>query len=598
MSAANDSQRAKIKVLDAEMANQIAAGEVIENPASVVKELVENALDAGAGKITVSTEGSSTDCIRVIDDGEGMSPDDAMLALERHATSKVSHPEDLTTIDTLGFRGEALPSIASVSRVKLTTKEHGEVAGTQIVAIPGEELEVKPSGTPEGTRIEVRDLFFNTPARKKFLKSQSTETARITELVTRLALCKPDVAFTLVRNGKQLRSYLQRSTLSERVQEVVGNKVSLRAGSGGIGKIQVEAWLTLPESSRVGARGLHMLVNGRLIKDQALMRAIWYAYQGTLEQGHYPVGVVAVTMAPELLDVNVHPQKNEVRFADRGAVHGAVSRVVGTLLQDRPHYLGDAANASSTGSSVGGEVPLFPTSTSWPSTQDATTNFDSHSYAHGSSGVPSGGFSAPSSFSPGGETTGSYEGLRYLSSAGAAWLVCEGPEGLVIIDQHAAHERITFERLQESYSANKPKVQQLLVQEQVEVSPQEQDLLAENAVHLRAIGFEIEPFSTTSVSIAAVPASLSRADPRRLLDEVVTELAALQAPLSGAMDRLLARLACHGSVRGGTRLAREEVEALLADLDAAKLGGHCPHGRPVSLNLSWYEIERRLGRHK
>lgn len=591
----------KIHVLDATMANQIAAGEVIENPASVVKELVENSLDAGARKVTVVTEGAATDLIRVIDDGEGMGEADAVLALERHATSKIRAPEDLTAIATLGFRGEALPSIASVSRLTLVTKPRGrgEVAGTQVVAVPGEPLARTPIGAPEGTRVEVRDLFFNTPARRKFLKSQSTETARITELVARLALCRPAVAFTLVRNGKPQRNYLTRAHLAERVREVVGADVELREGAGGVGPVSVEAWLSGPEGGRVGSRALHLLVNGRLVRDQGLARAIWYAYDGTLDQGSYPVGVVSITIDPGLIDVNVHPQKAEVRFVDRGMVHGAVARVVGSLIQDRASYL-KAPRPSQAAAGLApppATAPLFehapwlPTPPAPAGHAPPTAGPVPPAPAHDEGPMP------PPAAPDGARPAAHFEALRFLGPAGSAWLVCEGPEGLVIIDQHAAHERITFERLREAYHTRQPAAQQLLVAEQVEVSPRELDLLAENGDQLRAIGLEVEPFSTAAVTITAVPAPLGRADPRRLLDEVLAELSELQAPLGGAIDRLLARLACHGSVRAGTRLAREEVEALLRDLDAAKLGGHCPHGRPVSLNLSWAEIERRLGRH-
>lgn len=579
------------------MANQIAAGEVIENPASVVKELVENALDADAKKITVATDGASCDVIRVHDDGEGMTETDATLALERHATSKIHKPEDLINIGTLGFRGEALPSISSVSRLTLATRARGTPIGTQVIAVPGSTLEKKPVGTPEGTRIEIRDLFFNTPARKKFLKSQSTETARITELVTRLALCKPEVAFTLIRNGKQGRTFLTRTNFAERVREVVRSKVHLREATGALAAVRVEAWLTGPEDSRIGARGLHLLVNGRLIRDPGLMRSIWYAYDKTLEQGHYPIGVVSITIEPHLVDVNVHPQKAEVRFVDRGMVHGAVSRVVGTLLRDRAHAIAGGAGHP-VAHPQPTTSPLF-TPDSWqaqsPEPQPGLWSSDE---AHSTDVAGAAQLEEPHSAQTADVTTPSYfSALRFLATAGSAWLVCEGPEGLVIIDQHAAHERITFERLREAYRTRKPKIQQLLVPEQVEVSPRELDVLTQNADHLAVLGLEVEPFSTTSVTISAVPSPLDKADPRRLLDEVLAELSALQTPMTSAMDRVIARLACHGSVRAGSRLAPEEVEALLQDLDRAELGGHCPHGRPVSLNLTWGEIERRLGRH-
>jgi DNA mismatch repair protein MutL len=377
---------------------------------------------------------------------------------------------------------------------------------------------------------------------------------------------------------------------------VIGPDVDLREGAGGVGPVRVEAWLTGPEGGRVGARALHLLVNGRLVRDQGLTRAIWYAYDGTLDQGTYPVGVVAITIDPALIDVNVHPQKAEVRFVDRGMVHGAVARVVGSLVQDRASYLklsGPPASAPHAPSPA--TAPLFGPASWSPPTPRQGPSYDAGTGEAPATPLPA-AWPPPAEAVAAAPSAAHFGALRFLAPAGSAWLVCEGPEGLVIIDQHAAHERITFERLRDAYHGRQPKMQQLLVGEQVEVSARELDLLAENEEQLRAIGLEVAPFSTTAVTITAVPAPLGRADPRRLLDEVLAELSELQAPLGGAVDRLLARLACHGSVRAGTRLAREEVEALLHDLDAAKLGGHCPHGRPVSLNLSWAEIERRLGR--
>lgn len=583
------------------MANQIAAGEVIENPASVVKELVENALDAGAKRVTVAVEGAATELIRVTDDGEGMSADDASLALERHATSKIREAEDLTNITTLGFRGEALPSIASVSHLTLVTKLHGAVGGTQVKATPGEGLTVLPIGAPEGTRIEVRDLFFNTPARRKFLKSSSAETARITEQVARQALSRPGTAFTLLRNGKQRRGYLAREDLGERVQEVVGSKVTLRHASGELGTVKVAVWLTGPDRSRVGARGLHLMVNGRLVRDPGLLRAIWAGYDGTLDQGHYPLGAVAISIDPHQVDVNVHPQKAEVRFVDRGAVHAAMIRVVGTAVRASLHMVPGGYPPGSLeapldlradfGSSDSERLPFPSWSGPWAGRTHSTESFpESGTHSHGFP-PPGAGRATGQGLDPGG-----FGHLRFLGSAGSAWLVCEGPDGLIVIDQHAAHERVTFERLRQSYQDEKPRAQQLLVPEMVEVSAEELAELTSRSEELRGIGFEVEPFGANTVTITAIPASLHQADPRRLLDEVLGELSELRAPLADSMDKLLARLACHGSVRAGTRLSREEVEALFRSLDEADLGTHCPHGRPVSIRLSWIELERRMGR--
>jgi len=580
-------------VLDAELANQIAAGEVVENPASVVKELVENALDAEASRITVVVEGAGIDRLQIVDDGVGMTNEDAVLALERHATSKIGAAEDLSRIVTLGFRGEALPSIASVSRLVLRTKPLGALKGTKVECIPGEPLASGPAGCPEGTSVEVRDLFFNTPARRKFLKSPSAETARITEQFNRLALSRPGVGFTLSRGGRTTRAYLPRGRLFERVQEVVGSGVELREASGDVGSVHVESWVTGPERSRVGARGLHLLVNGRLVRDPGLLRAVWVGYDGTLDHGHYPLGLVSVTLDPKLLDVNVHPQKAEVRFIDRGAVHSTVIRVVGSVVR-RGFVVPEGTGSRHAGE---GAPPSYPTGgVSEPLLRPLGGGSQSGPFGGGYSG---GGLppSEPIRARPSALVGVPFASLRYLGSAGRAWLVCEGPDGLVIIDQHAAHERITFERLREGMrkEGGSP-AQRLLVPEQAEVSPTELEELDRRGEELRAMGFEVEPFSTTAVTITAVPAPLVDADPRRLLDEVLGEISGLRAPLADSMDALLARLACHGSIRAGTRIAREEVAALLEGLDEAELGGHCPHGRPVTVEVPWLEVERRLGR--
>ena len=593
---ASTAEDGKIRVLDVALANQIAAGEVIENPASVVKELIENSLDAGAQRITVMIDGDAGDLLRVADDGEGMSDTDAARSLERHATSKIRRAEDLACILTLGFRGEALPSIASVSHLVMVTKPRGSVAGTQIKATPGEPLEVKPTGAPDGTRIEVRDLFFNTPARRKFLKSSSAETARISEQVARLALSRPEVAFTLLRNNKPQRSFLPRTELGERAQEIVGSTVELRHADGQLGPVRVSAWLTGPERARVGARGLHLLVNGRLVRDPALLRAIWAGYDGTIDHGTYPLGVVSITIDPHLLDVNVHPQKAEVRFVDRGAVNAAVIRVVGAAVRVRDVSLAPPGSDVEPPYQLrpetphGGSVPLPFTGWSGGATRSAPSPHHFAGLADRLVTPPDVGSMA----SP--LRAGGYASLRYLGPAGPAWLVCEGPDGLHLIDQHAAHERVTFEKLRTSITERRPRAQQLLVPEQAEVSPEELEELAERREELAAIGFDVEPFGTTTVAIAAIPALLDGADPRRLLDEVLGEITGLRTPLAESMDRLLSRLACHGSVRAGTRLSPAEVDSLLHDLDAADLGGHCPHGRPVSFHLSWAEVERRLGR--
>ncbi len=316
----------RIQTLPVDLANQIAAGEVVERPASVVKELVENALDAGATRVKVDLERGGTTLIRVSDDGTGMDADDAVLSLQRHATSKIQSKEDLFALVTFGFRGEALPSIASVSKLRLATRPRGAEAGTEVLLEGGGAPQPRPTGAAEGTTIEVRDLFFNVPARRKFLKSTGTEAAHVTEALLLAALARPEVSFFLVRDGRTAREWLRSATRRERAAQAFEVSERLEACAGQRGPMMIEAHLAAPERARAGATGLHLLVNGRPVRDRALARAVAQAYGSVLEPGRYPVGVVYVEVPPSEVDVNVHPQKAEVRFADARALLDAVTQ--------------------------------------------------------------------------------------------------------------------------------------------------------------------------------------------------------------------------------------------------------------------------------
>src|SRR5580698_6171733 len=322
----------RIQTLPTDLANQIAAGEVVERPASVVKELVENALDAGATRIKVELERGGATLIRVTDDGAGMDEDDALLALQRHATSKIRHKDDLFALTTFGFRGEALPSIASVSKLRLSTRARGAREGVEVLLEGGGTARPRPTGAAEGTSVEVRDLFFNVPARRKFLKSTGTEAAHVSEALLLAALARPDVSFFLVRDGRTAREWLRAATRRERAAQAFDASERLEACAGGAGPMQLEAHLAPPERARAGAAGLHLLVNGRAVRDRALARAVAQAYGSVLEPGRYPVGVVYVDLPAAEVDVNVHPQKAEVRFADARACFDAVTRELHAAL--------------------------------------------------------------------------------------------------------------------------------------------------------------------------------------------------------------------------------------------------------------------------
>jgi len=593
----------RIHRLPAELANQIAAGEVVERPSSIVKELVENALDAGATRIVVDVEQGGTTLVRVSDDGEGMSADDAVLCLERHATSKISRFTDLSDLGTFGFRGEALPSIASVSRLLLRTRARGSNEGVEVAVEGGGAPRVSPSGGAVGTTIEVRDLFFNVPARRKFLKATATESAHVSDVLLGMALARYDVTFVLTRDGRPVREHLRVSSRAERARAVMSSDgVSLVECRAERGAIRIEAMLSPPERARAGATGLSVLVNGRPVRDRQLVRAVSQAYGSVLEAGRYPLGVVWVDVPPEVVDVNVHPQKAEVRFSDARGLYDAVTRELHASLG---HAFGlPALGAHSQAPISRGPVP----------TLRALEGFAPHARTAIDAQVerallPEGNLFEPPATrdlqpeaGPGEneklfEGRGGYGGLRYVGQVGGTFLICEGQDGLYVLDQHAAAERVTFERLKKSYAARGVGMQRLLVPELVELTPGEVALLEDNAEEVSRLGVEVRAVGDSAVAVHGVPEMLVRAEPARLVRDLVAELSrASGRPFRGAVDLVLATMACHGSVRAGDAISAQEVTALLRALDEVDFAGHCPHGRPLVMRMSFSELERKVGR--
>jgi DNA mismatch repair protein MutL len=595
----------RIRTLPTDLANQIAAGEVVERPASVVKELVENALDAGATRVKVELERGGATLIRVTDDGYGMDQEDAVLALQRHATSKIHHKDDLFALTTFGFRGEALPSIASVSKLRLTTRARGTPEGTEVLLEGGGVAEPRPAGAAEGTTIEVRELFFNVPARRKFLKSTGTEAAHVTEAMLLAAFSRPDVSFFVVRDGRPAREWLRVATRRERAAQAFDATERLEACIGERGPMRIEAHLGPPERARAGATGLHLLVNGRAVRDRALARAVAQAYGSVLEPGRYPVGVVYVEVPAAEVDVNVHPQKAEVRFADGRALLDAVTHELHAIL----------ARAFS--------LPALGSSRAWMGTRPAA------GLAFG--GAPFGraalddaaGAADPWKLVPAGpapvgdalaelvglqppgaatdpalfEGVGFYASLEFLAQVRATFLVCSGDDGLYILDQHAAAERVTFNRLRKAFASHAIATQRLLLPEVIELLPTEVATLEERAADVTALGIEVRAVGASAVAVHAVPALLARARPERIVRDLVAELArADRRPFGDAADLVLATMACHGSIRAGDVVSRAEATALLRALDDIDFAGHCPHGRPVVTRIGYDELERRVGR--
>jgi DNA mismatch repair protein MutL len=583
----------RIHLLDATLANQIAAGEVIERPAAVVKELVENALDAGAKRIDVEIHDGGRRLVRVRDDGCGMGREDAALSVQRHATSKLRSKDDLFAIASYGFRGEALPSMAAVSRFTLITCEASAVKGTRVEVEGSASPVISDAGAPPGTTVEVRDLFWNVPARRKFLKKAQAEQAQCIDAVLRLALPRPDVAFS-VREGDRTLAQLQAGAdvLPARAEEALGREVRGRLVpfSGDCRSVHAHGLLVSPAVEYGSARNVWLFVNGRAIRDRSLTHAVLRAYGELMPHGRYPGALVFLEVPPPALDVNVHPTKAEVRFADPraawDAIYGGLTQVLarGDWMPQR------------TGT---GPAPLPDTT---QRVADAIERYGSR--------MPATWWMPPAHTAPAPKPADGtqpdlmprpawFQGLRYLGQLHRTYLVCEGPRGLVLVDQHAAHERVNYQRLRANGGGGA--AQPLLVPHVVELPAAAAARIAGAAAMLASIGVELDSFGGNGVAVKALPAALGRLDERALgalLTDLADELAAHGRgdSLDRLRDALLARAACHGSVRAHDALSAPEAQALLLALDETDYGARCAHGRPVVAEWDEGEIERRFGR--
>lgn len=580
----------RIRKLSDDLANQIAAGEVVERPSSVVKELVENALDAGATRIVVDVELGGTTLIRVSDDGEGMIPEDALACLDRHATSKIETFTDLADLHTFGFRGEALPSIASVSRLVLRTRPRGVPEGTEVV-VEGGSIASRPCGGAEGTTVEVRDLFFNVPARRKFLKATATESAHIGDVILGMALSRPDVTFVLTRDGRPVREHLRAASRAERARSIMTGErlIECRAQRG---PVRVEALLAPPERARAGSTGLSVLVNGRPVRDRMLARAVAQAYGSVLEAGRYPLGAVWVDVPPDLVDVNVHPQKAEVRFADARWIFDAITRELYTVLAQA---FGLPAVGPYPSAAWKGETPTLKTLEGAAREAIAIAQATQTTRVLGERNLFDGVVADRTE--PQLPDMGMYASLGFVGQVRGTFLICEGDDALFILDQHAAAERVTFHRLKTAHADRAVEMQRLLVPEVVELTPSEVAALEENADELARLGVEVRAVGDAAVAVHAVPALLLRKEPARIVRDLVAEISRTAGrPFSAMVDLVLATMACHGSIRAGDPISRQEVDALLDALDEVDFAGHCPHGRPLVMRLPFTELERKVGR--
>ena len=609
----------RIHLLSPQLANQIAAGEVVERPASVVKELLENSLDSGADRVELDIEQGGVKLIRLRDNGGGIDRSDLPLALSRHATSKIGALEDLEAVGSLGFRGEALASISSVSRLTLTSRPPEQDSAWAVTA-QGREMaaEVIPAAHPVGTTVEVRDLFFNTPARRKFLKTEKTEFRHLEEVVKRLALSCYRVGFNLRHNGKvihQLRAAESEAAREQRLAQLLGKAfvaesvaLDVQAEASGL---RLWGWMGLPTFSRAQPDQQYFFVNGRVIRDKVVTHAVRQAYQDVLYHGRHPAYVLYLELDPALVDVNVHPTKHEVRFRESRLVHDFIFRTLYRVIaQMRPEDT--PAPAAAAG------VPGQPIAAGWvqpdmrsTTVVESTGRRQDHAVGavpfptasrvqeqirtYGALHQPSGAVPQRLEAMPVAEQGVEMPPLGYaLAQLHGIYILSQNAQGLVLVDMHAAHERIVYERMKLAFEQDRIRSQPLLVPVSVAVSGREADLAEEQPEHFERLGFRLERMGEETLVIREVPVALAKADVALLLRDVLADLSQVgaSARIEAHLNELLATVACHGAVRANRQLGLAEMNALLRDMEQTERSGQCNHGRPTWTQLSLAQLDK------
>ena len=627
-----------IRLLSPRLANQIAAGEVVERPASVVKELVENALDAGANRVDVEVEQGGVKLIRVRDDGSGIEEDDLPLALSRHATSKIASLDDLEAVASLGFRGEALASISSVSRLTLTSRTESQEAASR-VEVEGREMDarISPAAHPVGTTVEVRDLFFNTPARRKFLRTEKTEFNHVEECVRRQALSRFDAGFTLRHNQRVVQSLRPAESALDRErrigslcgQQFIDNAVVIDAEATGL---RLWGWVALPTFSRSQADLQDFFVNGRVIRDRLVAHAVRQAYRDVLYNNRHPAFVLYLEVDPATVDVNVHPTKHEVRFRDGRLVHDFIFRTLHKALADvRPddHFRGAVAQSFGREAVTQGQEAVPSTGASAEAGWNGQPSVSSYGYP-GSSGAGFGGQSQPQqewrasdqmafyqSLNAGGGSDGQQAmpvsdraatpmptppadsdqepPLGYaIAQLHGIYILAQGRAGLIVVDMHAAHERITYERMKRALAEQDLKSQPLLVPLSLAVSQKEAALTESHGEELQKLGLQIERIGPETLAVRQVPALLRGADTEQLVRDVLADLIehGQSDRVEAVTHELLGTMACHGSVRANRQLTIPEMNSLLRDMEATERSGQCNHGRPTWTLVTMSELDK------
>ena len=610
----------RIKLLSPRLANQIAAGEVVERPSSVIKELLENSLDAGATRLDIDVEDGGIKLMRVRDNGSGIDQEDLPLALSRHATSKIYELDDLEAVATLGFRGEALASISSVARLALITSTNDNSLGWQVVA-EGRDMqtEVSPAPHPRGTTVEVRDLFFNTPARRKFLRTEKTEYTHLEDVVKRLALSRFDVAFNLRHNNRAIYAWRAGDSQLEqerRVAQVCGpafmeNAVHIEMERNGL---RLWGWVALPTFSRSQADLQHFFVNGRCIRDKLVSHAVRQAYQDVLYHGRHPAFVLYLELDPATVDVNVHPTKHEVRFRDNRNVHDFIySSLHRALAQVKPE---DSLNKTTAGNTFltqqaptaqglaagefqGQERISFAAASTTPVVPQTANYYSPSSFSASPAAVREqmkvyGDLHQPASPLPE-VSDDDVPPLGYaIAQLKGIYILAENAQGLIIVDMHAAHERITYERMKSAFSCGGLQTQPMLVPESIAVSQKEADCAEQHADTFKSLGFELQRAGPETLLVRQIPVVLNRAKVEQLVRDVLADLIehGTSERIQHHINEILGTMACHASVRANRRLTIPEMNALLRDMEATERSGQCNHGRPTWLLQSLDELDK------
>ena len=618
----------RIALLPEEVASQVAAGEVVERPASVVKELVENSLDAGATRIEVLIRRGGNSFIRVVDNGCGMDRDDALLCLERHATSKIRTGADLMAIHTLGFRGEALPSIASVSRFRLTTREHGALAGTEVIVSGGKMEAVRDCGEPEGTQIEARSLFYNLPARRKFLRTENTEASHVEHVLQLQAIGHPHVGFTLLNDDRLVHQLPPGQTLRERLRDLFSTALVgelLDVPEMEIAGVRVTGLLGRAGVSRSTRQQQIIFLNGRPIENPTISHALREGYHTALMKGQHPVTFLSIEMDPAAVDVNVHPAKREVRFRDPSLVREVIVEVTRRVVEsDRASWSRTFAAPARPQPVQDNTLPLIPPTEQFALRRDwshfsapaeapaaapvrdasetlplSQTNAAQPLPAEAAPSLPSAPSapSVPSATAPAPQARPAQD-FKFIGVLGRLYILMENAGGLVLVDQHAAHERILFEEMRRRMEGQGVPTQRLLLPITLQVAPRDAGWLSENLDALARTGIGLEPFGAGTFKIDALPQFLSATEPSQLLRDIIDELRDTSQQTSKLRlgEDMIAKTVCRHAVKANDILREPECLRLVQDLIACELPYCCPHGRPTMIQLSYLELEKKFGR--